>query len=63
MATGDLSQRVTIQGSDEIGILGDSFNRMAAQIQSNTENLEKLIEARTRDLRDSREKYRNLPIS
>ena len=60
MATGDLSQRVTIQGSDEIGILGDSFNRMAAQIQSNTENLEKLIEARTRDLRDSREKYRNL---
>ena len=60
MAAGDLSQRVTIRGSDEIGILGDSFNRMAAQIQSNTENLEKLIEARTRDLRDSREKYRYL---
>lgn len=60
MAAGDLSQRVTIQGSDEIGLLGDAFNRMAAEIQNNTENLERLVEARTRDLSDSKEKYRNL---
>ncbi len=60
MSAGDLSQRVTIQGTDEIGSLGESFNQMAAQIQNNTEDLERLIELKTRDLRDSREKYRNL---
>ncbi len=60
MSAGDLSQRVKTTGTDEIGILGYSFNRMAAQIQSYTANLEKLIEERTRDLMDSREKYRNL---
>lgn len=60
MAAGDLSQRVETTGTDEIGVLGYSFNRMAAQIQSYTTNLEKSVEERTVDLRDSREKYRNL---
>lgn len=60
MSAGDLSQRVTILGTDEIGSLGDSFNRMATQIQNNTEDLEKLIELRTHDLRISKEKYRDL---
>jgi PAS domain S-box-containing protein len=60
MAAGDLSQRVETTGTDEIGVMAYSFNRMAAQIQNYTTNLEKLIENRTSDLRDSREKYRNL---
>lgn len=60
MSAGDLSQRVKTVSTDEIGILGYSFNRMAAQIQNYTANLEKLIEERTQDLMDSREKYRNL---
>ena len=60
MSAGDLSQRVKTTSTDEIGILAYSFNRMAAQIQNYTANLEKLIEERTRDLMDSREKYRNL---
>ena len=60
MAAGDLSQRVETTGTDEIGILAYSFNRMAAQIENHTSNLEKLIENRTQDLRISREKYRNL---
>jgi PAS domain S-box-containing protein len=60
MSAGDLSQRVKTTGTDEIGVLAYSFNRMAAQIQNYTANLEKLVEERTRDLRDSREKYRNL---
>ena len=60
MSAGDLSQRVKTISTDEIGVLGYSFNRMAAQIQNYTANLEKLIEERTRDLMDSREKYRNL---
>ncbi|MBI4767658.1 MAG: PAS domain S-box protein [Deltaproteobacteria bacterium] len=60
MSAGDLSQRVKIQGQDEIGILGDSFNSMAAKIEDYTSNLENLIEIRTKDLMDSREKYRAL---
>ncbi|MBA4393391.1 MAG: hypothetical protein C0407_07545, partial [Desulfobacca sp.] len=60
MSAGDLSQRVKTTGTDEIGVLAYSFNRMAAQIENNTANLEILVEERTRDLRDSREKYRNL---
>ena len=60
MSAGDLSQRVKIQGQDEIGILGDSFNSMAAKIEDYTSNLENLIEIRTKDLMDSREKYRTL---
>ena len=60
MSAGDLSQRIKTISTDEIGILAYSFNRMAAQIQNYTANLEKLIEERTRDLMDSREKYRTL---
>ncbi|MDE3087909.1 MAG: HAMP domain-containing protein [Chloroflexota bacterium] len=54
IARGDLSQRVRVQGSDEIGELADSFNRMAeglgekAQLQmqvvERTEELEHLNE-------------------
>jgi PAS domain S-box-containing protein len=60
MAAGDLTQRVRVHGRDEIGLLGESFNRMASKIQEYTTDLEKLVEARTRDLEESREKYRAL---
>lgn len=60
MVSGDLSQRVKIHGADEIGILGTSFNRMISQIQNQTSNLEKMVEARTQELKESREKYREL---
>ncbi len=60
MSAGDLSQRVTIQGRDEIGTLGESFNLMSEKIQAYTSNLENLVEIRTRDLMESREKYRSL---
>jgi PAS domain S-box-containing protein len=60
MAGGDLSQRLAIHGRDEIGILGDSFNAMAAKIQDYTSNLEQLVEIRTKDLKGSRESYRSL---
>jgi two-component system, sporulation sensor kinase A len=60
MSGGDLSQRVITHGRDEIGILGDSFNVMAAKIQDYTSNLENLVEVRTKDLKESREKYRSL---
>ncbi len=60
MVGGDLSQRVPVRSSDEIGVLGLSFNRMIGQIHHYTSNLEKIVEARTRELKESREKYRDL---
>jgi len=60
MSAGDLSQRVNVVTRDEIGILGASFNYMIEQIQDYTSNLEKKVEERTKDLRESREKFRQL---
>jgi PAS domain S-box-containing protein len=60
MAKGDLSQRIRVHSRDEIGLLGLSFNRMIGQIQDYTSNLEKKVDARTRELKESREKYRDL---
>ncbi|MBW1800854.1 MAG: Cache 3/Cache 2 fusion domain-containing protein [Deltaproteobacteria bacterium] len=60
MVDGDLSQRVTVHGADEIGVLGTSFNRMIEKVQHYTSDLEKMVEARTRELEDSKEKYRDL---
>jgi PAS domain S-box-containing protein len=60
MVGGDLSQRVKVHGGDEIGVLGTSFNRLIGQIQNYTSNLEKMVEARTLELKESREKYRDL---
>ncbi|MBW2615531.1 MAG: Cache 3/Cache 2 fusion domain-containing protein [Deltaproteobacteria bacterium] len=60
MVGGDLSQRVLVDGADEIGVLGVSFNQMIVQIQHHTSNLEKMVEARTRELKESRERYRDL---
>jgi PAS domain S-box-containing protein len=60
MVEGDLSQRVKIHSADEIGVLGTSYNRMIGQIQHHTSNLQKMVEARTRELAESREKYRDM---
>jgi len=60
MAGGDLSERVLIHSADEIGVLGLSFNRMIGQVQHYTSNLEKIVDSRTRQLTESREKYRDL---
>lgn len=60
MAGGDLSQRVKVRSEDEIGMLGRSFNRMISQIQHYTSDLERIVEDRTQELKESREKYRDL---
>ncbi|MBW2305430.1 MAG: Cache 3/Cache 2 fusion domain-containing protein [Deltaproteobacteria bacterium] len=60
MAGGDLSQSVDIDSGDEIGLLARSFNLMANQVRDHTTTLEKMVEKRTEELRESREKYRNL---
>lgn len=46
----DYSVRVDIPAQDEIGELGSAFNAMAEEISFHTENLESLVEERTRDL-------------
>jgi PAS domain S-box-containing protein len=60
MASGDLSQRVKVVTTDEIGILGRYFNYMIGQIQDYTSNLEMKVEERTKELKESREKFRLL---
>ncbi|MFH1488311.1 MAG: PAS domain S-box protein [Pseudomonadota bacterium] len=60
MAGGDLSQRVSVRSRDEIGVLGSSFNQMIHQLHDYTLNLEKMIEARTEELNNSKEKYREI---
>lgn len=60
MCDGDLNQSAKIEGQDEIGMLARSFNRMAQQVKSNTADLEKVVEKRTEELRESRERYKRL---
>ena len=62
MVDGDLSQRARINGTDEISLLGTSFNRLISQIQDYTSNLEKMVGERTMELKDSRERYRDLSL-
>ena len=60
MAEGEFSLRVGISQHDEIGQLALSFNRMAAQIQEHTKNLECLVTQRTQELLESKEKYKGI---
>ncbi|AZN98269.1 HAMP domain-containing protein [Mesorhizobium sp. M9A.F.Ca.ET.002.03.1.2] len=46
----DYSVRVSIPTRDEVGEAGAAFNRMAEQISFHTENLEQLVDDRTREL-------------
>ncbi len=45
--------RVTIERRDEMGQLGEYFNKMADTIQTYKESLEELVETRTRQLSDA----------
>lgn len=46
----DYSVRMNVPTRDEVGEVGLAFNRMAEEIRFHTENLEALVEARTRQL-------------
>jgi nitrogen fixation negative regulator NifL len=60
MSGGDLTQKVNLTTGDEIGTLAKSFNRMADQVLSYTRNLEDIVQARTEEIQEKEEKYRNL---
>jgi len=61
MSSGNLSQRVNVKSKgDEISRLASNFNLMADQIRGKTEDLEKMVNERTVELKESRETYRSL---
>jgi PAS domain S-box-containing protein len=62
MVDGDLSQRIRVTGTDEISLLGTSFNHLISQIQNYTSNLEKMVGERTIELKDSQERYRDISL-
>jgi signal transduction histidine kinase len=47
---GALEQRIDVTSQDELGKLGDEFNRMAARLQESYAGLEDKVEERTREL-------------
>ncbi len=67
IAEGQWDYHVKARTGDEIGILAQSFNSMTTQLadtrqklKSYADNLEKMVEKRTMDLRQSELKYRTL---
>jgi two-component system, cell cycle response regulator len=61
---GDFTARVAPQKTrDEIGVLGEIFNSMAASLQRHTEELESLVEERTRELKAVNERLSKLAIT
>lgn len=55
LAEGELSARVQVQSSDELGVLASTFNSMADQLQDTLEGLEQRVADRTRALKTSTE--------
>jgi signal transduction histidine kinase len=50
IGSGSLNQRIEISSHDELGVLADEFNRMAAQLQESYSSLERKVEERTQEL-------------
>jgi len=50
ITAGDLTVRLAIKSSNEIGILAINFNKMVSEIRQHREGLEELVEARTGEL-------------
>jgi HAMP domain-containing protein len=55
LAAGDLSATVKLRRRDEIGMLAEAFNSMAAELRSLYQDLEKKVEARTHQLETAAE--------
>src|SRR5262245_22183716 len=57
---GDLRQRISIKTGDELEALADQFNEMAIRLQDSYTDLERKVEARTRELAQSVRELRAL---
>ncbi|HEV8243163.1 MAG TPA: PAS domain S-box protein [Nitrospirales bacterium] len=60
LGRGELDHRLNIATGDEIEKLADTFNQMATSLRQHTEGLEHAVARRTRDLRESQERYKIL---
>ena len=58
MARGDLDQKVSVTRKDEIGVLAQAFNRMAAELRVLYGDLEAKVTERTRQLEKANERTR-----
>lgn len=59
-AAGDFTQRATARSKDEIGMLAQSFNRMAEDLSSLYRSLEQKVEERTRQIHTAAEVARRI---
>ncbi|MEX0681751.1 MAG: ATP-binding protein [Balneolales bacterium] len=59
IAKGDTEHHIRLKRSDEIGILGDSVNKMAQKLRSDYEHLQKLNEKQRRFFADITHEVRN----
>jgi signal transduction histidine kinase len=60
IAAGNFAQRVHINTSDELKILGDAFNLMAIKLKESHDNLEGQVKQRTAELVESKRKLEAL---
>ena len=52
---GELGYRVAVAQPDEVGQLAESFNAMAQELQEHREHLERIVDARTAELRQAQD--------
>jgi len=60
IASGDFKARLDIKTGDELQQLANAMNKMAAQLDSFTSNLQGMVDERTRDVQESEKRYRSL---
>lgn len=63
MASGNYDVPINVNRKDELGILANSFNRMAAEVQQNHQALEKRVEERTSELQMTNEELKSFSYS
>jgi HAMP domain-containing protein len=59
IAEGDLSKRVPIRGTDEVGQLAEAFNNMATRLQVSYQTLEDQVWQRTKELEEAKADLEN----
>ncbi|KXK11914.1 MAG: putative signaling protein [Chloroflexi bacterium OLB14] len=62
-ADGDWNQRIQYEKDDEVGVIADSFNRMANQLGEVYQSLEKKVDERARQIRTAAEVAQNVTTS